>query len=133
MRLVLRSRSFPVGVVIAGSLAVAALLVRGIGLDRLPFPTCTFRALTGLPCMGCGSTRALGLLARLEPLAAFRMQPLATLAGAAASLWGLVDLALLPARRALRIECQPREALWLVWSAFGLALLNWGYLLFFQR
>ena len=32
---------------------------------------CPFLRLTGLDCPGCGSTRALGALARLDPVAAF--------------------------------------------------------------
>ena len=39
--------------------------------ERAEFPIgCPVHALTGLDCPGCGSTRALGALARLDPVAA---------------------------------------------------------------
>jgi Protein of unknown function (DUF2752) len=40
------------------------------------FPTCPFRALTGLQCPGCGSTRACYQLIHLHPMAAFKLNPL---------------------------------------------------------
>ena len=40
------------------------------------FPTCPFRALTGLQCPGCGSTRACYQLIHLHPVAAFKLNPL---------------------------------------------------------
>ncbi len=42
------------------------------------FPACPFHAATGFYCPGCGSTRALHALAHLDPAAAFRFNPLAT-------------------------------------------------------
>jgi hypothetical protein len=133
VRLVARENAPPIGAWLAGSAGLGALLVRLLGLDRLPFPVCTFKALTGLPCMSCGSTRAFGLLGRLDLAGALRMQPLATLAALAILLWGLVDLALRFRRRALRLECTHRQALWLTWIALGLVLVNWAYLLVFLR
>src|SRR5216110_856326 len=40
------------------------------------FPKCPFRALTGLQCPGCGSTRACYQLMHLHPIAAFKLNPL---------------------------------------------------------
>src|SRR2546425_12128471 len=40
------------------------------------FPKCPFRALTGLQCPGCGSTRACYQLLHLHPIAAFKLNPL---------------------------------------------------------
>jgi hypothetical protein len=50
-------------------------------------PPCPFKALTGWPCLGCGSTRALLALSSLELGAALRWNPLAAL-GAIAFLAG---------------------------------------------
>jgi hypothetical protein len=40
------------------------------------FPKCPFRTLTGLQCPGCGSTRAFYQLLHLQPIAAFKLNPL---------------------------------------------------------
>jgi hypothetical protein len=44
------------------------------------YPTCPFRALTGLQCPGCGSTRALHQLLHGHPVAAFELNPLIVIA-----------------------------------------------------
>jgi hypothetical protein len=46
-------------------------------LAPLPFPTCGLRAMLGIPCPGCGMTRALLAAARLDWAAAMRWHPLA--------------------------------------------------------
>lgn len=48
---------------------------------------CSFRARTGVPCLGCGGTRALGRMARGDWRGALAANPLGAFAGAA--LWGL--------------------------------------------
>ena len=40
------------------------------------FPKCPFRLLTGLQCPGCGSTRACYHLLHLDPITAFKFNPL---------------------------------------------------------
>jgi hypothetical protein len=44
------------------------------------FPPCPFRALTGLNCPGCGTTRALHQLLNGHPVVAFDLNPLMVLA-----------------------------------------------------
>jgi len=90
-------------------------------------PDCPFHALTGLPCLGCGTTRAALLLAAGDWPGAFLMNPLA--AGALATAWlgGLVApawLALgLPTPRVpARLPLSARAAL------VVLLLANWCFL-----
>jgi len=57
-----------------------------------PFPPCSFLAVTGYYCIGCGLTRALHALAHGDVVAAFSMNPLAMLMLAVAPLvigWAL--------------------------------------------
>lgn len=42
-------------------------------------PKCPFRLLTGMQCPGCGSTRAFYQLLHLDPVAAFKLNPLMVL------------------------------------------------------
>ena len=53
------------------------LLVAHLPPDGAGVPVCLFRALTGLPCPGCGLTRALSSLIQGHPAAAFSYHPFA--------------------------------------------------------
>jgi hypothetical protein len=78
------------GVVLAVSLG---LLAGGPPLLRaLAPPVCSFKARTGLPCVGCGGTHALALAARGDVAGALRSNPLGAWAGAC--LWGVAAAAL---------------------------------------
>jgi hypothetical protein len=79
------------------SLALVLALGAAAGLLLVPFapvlarlaPGCPFHALTGVPCPGCGTTRALVALAHGDFAGALAFNPLATaalLAGGAACL-----------------------------------------------
>jgi hypothetical protein len=111
----------------AGVLGVAAVGL--LHLDHLPFSTCFFKLLTGLPCPTCGTTRALGRLFALDVAGAFAMNPLATLGAIALLAWGLTDLALLPARKALAIEVSDPVARVLRVAALVAVVLNWVFLI----
>jgi hypothetical protein len=59
-----------------GSLAML-FLVSHLPPDGAGVPVCFFRAMSGLPCPGCGLTRALSSLAQGHPGAAFSYHPFA--------------------------------------------------------
>jgi hypothetical protein len=125
-----RSLAGPIAAAMAG---LAALAVRLLRLDHLPIPLCTFRALTGIPCMSCGATRAFGRLARLDWAGAWAFHPLATAVALGLAGWALLDLALAPWRRSLRLTCTRRELTYLVWSGVFLMIVNWVYLVLVRR
>lgn len=121
--------AFPVGALLLGVSVVAGAAVAVLGLDRLPMTICYFKALSGLPCLSCGGTRALAGLARLDPAAAVAMNPLATLAGLALIPWGLGDLLLRLRGRALRLQVAPSLRPALRWGLGVALVLNWVYLI----
>lgn len=81
-----------------GVAASASLLLRPLWLALAPgLPPCPFRALTGLPCPTCGSTRAVLAFLHLDIVAAISANPLVALAGlgllaggVAAPLWAML-------------------------------------------
>ncbi len=119
----------PLGAIFGAIGAVAGIAVAVLHLDRLPVVVCAFKAVTGLPCPTCGSTRALGRLFSFDLAGAVSMNPLATLAAALVAVWAIVDLVLLPQRRALSLEVGPRLAWGLRIAAITLFVGNWVYLL----
>lgn len=60
----------------AGAILVAPVLAFFV-LAALPFPVCQSRVLFGLPCPGCGLTRATDALVHLDLLGSLRLHPLA--------------------------------------------------------
>lgn len=67
-------------------LGAVGVLILGVVVLRvfdpatsLVYPPCPFHALTGCYCPGCGSTRALGAIARGEMVRAVRSNPLAVM------------------------------------------------------
>ena len=76
------SRDFVLALVVVGAVVLAAH-VAGIVL-------CPIRRFAGIPCPGCGSTRAAMLLLRGEFAAAAAMNPLAVALFALAPAWWLL-------------------------------------------
>jgi hypothetical protein len=124
-----KPRGLPLGAVFLAIGTVAALAVAVLHLDRLPILVCLFRAATGLPCLTCGATRALGELVAGDVSGALAMNPLATLGAFALVPWGLGDLALMTRGRALSVEVAPPAARALRVVAVLTVLANWAYLI----
>jgi Protein of unknown function (DUF2752) len=123
----------PLGAIFGGIGVAAAGTVWVLGLDHLPLTFCVFKGLTGLPCPTCGSTRALARLFGLDLAGAIAMNPFVTLVAVVMAAWALVDLALLPRHRSLKLEVSPRLGQWLRVAAFVAFFLNWVYLLVVGR
>ena len=98
-------------------------------LDRLPFALCAFKALTGLPCPTCGSTRAAAQLAHLDLAGGFAMNPLFVASAGVLAAWGIADLLLMARGRALGVEVAPAIGRALRVAAVAAILANWGYLI----
>jgi uncharacterized protein DUF2752 len=123
-----RPGALPLGAIFLAMGAVIALAVAVLHLDRLPILVCLFRAVTGLPCLTCGATRALGELVSGDLAGALAMNPLATLVAFALIPWGIGDVALMTRGRALSVEVAPVAARALRVAAVLAVTANWAYL-----
>lgn len=97
--------------------------VEGLGVDL-----CTFHAATGLPCPGCGMTRAMSALSHGQLGAGLTLHPFVVVAWPLAVF--LAALAFAPERLVKRLEVrlQPLhlELQWLWWGGLGALLLYGG-------
>jgi hypothetical protein len=116
------------GAVLATIGVAAGVAVGLLQLERLPFSVCVFKAVTGWPCLTCGSTRALALLFVRDVPGAFAMNPLATLLAAALLPWGVADGVLMLRGRALGVELAPWLGPVVRAVAVSLLLWQWAYL-----
>lgn len=112
---------------------VAAVLLSGAlaaGFHWAGVPVCAFHRFTGLPCLTCGSTRAVCALLAWRPWEALRLQPLVvvllSLAGAAGA---AETFNLLVRHRVVRLRLTRGEWRWAAVVGAALALLNWAYLM----
>lgn len=118
----------PLGAILTGIGAAAAVAVALLHLDALPFSVCVFKLATGLPCLSCGSTRALGRLVHGDVAGAFAMNPLAAAGMLALLPWAGADLLLLTRRKAFALELGPAAARAARIAAVAAVLVNWAYL-----
>lgn len=81
---------------------------------------CPLRHITGWPCPGCGTTRAVLLLLRGEFVAAMKMNPLSVSLAVILPLWMLLFRG--------RIWSRGAKAAFLVLAIIGV-LANWGYVI----
>jgi hypothetical protein len=114
---------------LAGLALAACAVTRVSGLDHAGISFCYFKALTGYACFTCGTTRALGHLARFDLPAAFAVQPLVTAGTLALLLWGAIDAGLVPAAKRPTVRLEGRALRTATILVVALATLNWFYLL----
>jgi uncharacterized protein DUF2752 len=121
--------AFPLGAGLgtlgAGGVGVLFLL-RTLHLHGV---VCYFKAITGLPCLTCGGTRATWRLLALDPAGALVLNPLATVAVVGVAAWALADLALMARGSALRLRLSSRAAGVARLGGVLALLLNWAYLI----
>lgn len=98
---------------------------------HLPLPRCTFRAVTGVPCLTCGATRSFDALLHADLWQAVRTNPLVVTAIATIALFDLYALGVLLMRSPrLRVTFALPSARRVVLVVVGTAAaLNWLYLL----
>lgn len=109
----------------ASALTLCFILgARVVETFSLPLPRCTFRALTGLPCLSCGTTRCLTALSHFDLMLAFHFNPLAT----SLAMMLLASPLILPLRASLRLSACSKKCL----TTFGIVAVavNWTYLIF---
>jgi hypothetical protein len=128
-----RPGGMPVGAILLGIGLVGGATVAVFGLDRLPFPVCAFKAITGWPCLTCGSTRAVSRLVQADVIGALAMNPLVATVALAIVPWGLADLMLLARRRAVGLSLTGGAAVVARAASVALVLANWAYLIAARR
>jgi len=109
---------------------MAVFIGRQLEAGMIPFAACGFKSLAGLPCPGCGVTRSLAALARLDLLQAFLMNPMVAAMAATAPLTvpgSLLDARLNQGRgmRSISKFCCGQNFPWVLAFLIG---INWVYL-----
>ena len=116
-----------------GVLAASSLLLRPFWLTLAPLmPACPFRALTGVPCLSCGTTRAAVAFLDGRVVDALLINPLAALAGLGFIAGGVIAPAW--ALLGLRVPNLPSVAPRGLRIALALTLLaGWAWVIVVQQ
>ena len=115
------------------------LLLGVVGVVLFPLEDvrlrCTFKTLTGWPCLTCGMTRSLIALRRLNVAGAFAMNPLVAAAALFAALFGVYALVAVVFRtRRIRLGLTRRLEMHAIRIAIVvIAAANWLYLIWAGR
>ena len=104
----------------------AALGPMALPLSHL-LPSCAWHAWTGLPCPGCGTTRAAARLVAGDLRGALAMNPLATAGVVAFGVGGLGAPLWLRLGGAVPVPSPGPKRGWMIAAAL-LVLSNWGWL-----
>ncbi len=121
---------------LAGLMGVFGLLVaRFVPLAQVvPFWNCGFRQFTGIPCPGCGLTRAAERLAHFNIEGALLANPLGALVGMILVLAAILSVIQIIFRVPLpRISLTLREQKIALWMAVVLFVINYAWVVYAHR
>ncbi len=120
--------------IIYGLIALMALLA-GRFLPVLSLvPSCVFKALSGLPCPTCGSTRSIVCLSQGHVASALSMNPAAAVLAIGATLYLFYNLfTFASGAPRIRIALSNSEKDTLRRTAIYMLLANWLYLIIVKR
>jgi len=117
--------------IIYGTIALLALIAARVLPVQDLLPPCPFRAVTGIPCPSCGSTRSLVHLANGDIAGSLILNPLFSLAMITALfLFFACSASLLFNRSRITLTHTRREGTLLRAGMAGIFLANWSYLIF---
>jgi hypothetical protein len=116
--------------------AVVGLLIAARYYERLPFqaPSCGFRTVLGLPCVGCGGTRAMMALVSGRPFEAVRYNPAVAIGVLVSALWAVAGIWNYRRGKApLSVPEQNRRIKRIALIALAVLTTNWIYLILFLK
>ena len=115
-----------------GLAAVAGMaFLHWVPRERIPLPRCTFRVVTGQPCLTCGGTRAATALSRFDFRKAFASNPLVALGLALSGplvLWGAAAWRWNLPRPRLEFKSRLERRIFIV-TVLLVVAANWAYLI----
>lgn len=117
---------------VVSTIALCLVLLVARHYDRMPVRAaeCSFRSLTGIPCVGCGGTRAAQALSRGQVVEAVGFNPGVVLLFGACFAWlGWRLVRFLRKRPAAGSPASAGRLVVLFLSVGGLLLANWIYLI----
>lgn len=98
-------------------------------LNKVPHFTCVFKAVTGVPCPTCGSTRVARNLFELKAGAAFLANPMVFIIGIGFVAWFIYGFYMLLTKKKVKITPTKKEIRLLKWIVLIAVFLNWIYLI----
>ncbi len=122
------SRGIDYELLLAGMFAAFVAAAYALPAPLLAALGCPFKRITGVPCLTCGSTRAVEALKHGDVWAAVALNPLVTVAFAAWALFALYG-AVVVALKLPRLTPRPGLARPAAFAILALALINWVYLI----
>jgi len=109
------------------------LVAAALGSQFSVLPECPFHRILGIPCLSCGSGRALDSICRGDIFQAISLNPLLVLSGMALFFFSLWKFAEHIFSFSVKVVATKRAALWIRISVMILIAADWLYLIAGER